>query len=243
MASTSETGHAKNIANFSELVTRTNAFGAAYNPAKTALQQAQLETQLQAAQSGLTALATAKAIYADMVDKREAIYGPLPKLITRTLNLFRSSVSNKAQIDTAQHLADLMRGFMSKKPAAKSPDPADPTAKSISTSRQSYDSIYENMEQFIEVLAANPAYAPNEAEFSVNSLRALLAEMKAINDSADTIETVLDGARGLRNTQLYANESGLVDTALAVKQYVKGVFTKENVQCKAISKLAFKRVQ
>lgn len=38
MASQSEVGHAKNVANFEDLIAYCTAYGAAYNPSKTALQ-------------------------------------------------------------------------------------------------------------------------------------------------------------------------------------------------------------
>ena len=245
MASTTETGHAKNVANFNELVTRTKAMGTTYNPAKPEQQQAQLVKQLAEAQLALTALAKAAANFAGMVDKREALYGPLPKLVTRALNMFRSSVSSKPETDTAQGLADLIRGFAAKtKPKGDEATAAGGVlnTKSISTSRQSYDSMYENFEKFIEVLAANPAYKPNETELSVTGLRGLLAEMKVSNDSADSIETAYSDARGLRNKLLYSPGSGMVDTAMAVKQYIKGALKPDHAHYKPVSKLAFKRV-
>ncbi len=38
MASQSEVGHAKNVANFQDLITYCTAYGATYNPSKTTLQ-------------------------------------------------------------------------------------------------------------------------------------------------------------------------------------------------------------
>ena len=37
MASNSETGHAKNVANFEDLISFCNGYGATYNPSKEAL--------------------------------------------------------------------------------------------------------------------------------------------------------------------------------------------------------------
>ena len=46
MPSTSETGHAKNVANFEDLISFCNGYGATYNPSKDALTSAKL-TDLQ----------------------------------------------------------------------------------------------------------------------------------------------------------------------------------------------------
>ena len=42
MASTSETGHAKNVANFQNLIAFVTGYGATYNPSKSALKLPQL---------------------------------------------------------------------------------------------------------------------------------------------------------------------------------------------------------
>ncbi|MDX2172203.1 MAG: hypothetical protein SFY56_03740 [Bacteroidota bacterium] len=46
MASTSETGHDKNVANFENLISFCVGYGATYNPSKTSLKVPQLQTQL-----------------------------------------------------------------------------------------------------------------------------------------------------------------------------------------------------
>ena len=53
MASTIETGHAKNVANFQTLITFVTAYGATYSPSKTALKLPQLNTLATAAQASL----------------------------------------------------------------------------------------------------------------------------------------------------------------------------------------------
>lgn len=49
MPSTSETGHAKNVANFQDLISFCTGYGATYNPSKAALSVANLQAQLTAA--------------------------------------------------------------------------------------------------------------------------------------------------------------------------------------------------
>jgi len=46
MASTSETGHAKNVANFEVLISFCSGYGASYSPSKNALKIPQLQTTL-----------------------------------------------------------------------------------------------------------------------------------------------------------------------------------------------------
>jgi hypothetical protein len=46
MASTSETGHAKNVANFEDLISFCNGYGVSYNPSKAILQIGNLTPSL-----------------------------------------------------------------------------------------------------------------------------------------------------------------------------------------------------
>ena len=50
MASTSETGHAKNIANFQDLISFCQGYGTLYNPTKESLKIPQLQELYQLAQ-------------------------------------------------------------------------------------------------------------------------------------------------------------------------------------------------
>ena len=54
MASTSETGHAKNVANYEKLITDVTTLGIAYNPSKTNLKLTALNTQITAAKAAIT---------------------------------------------------------------------------------------------------------------------------------------------------------------------------------------------
>ena len=56
MSSTSEVGHAKNVANFADLIAYCTAYGATYNPSKTALQLTSLNTLLTSAQTELSSV-------------------------------------------------------------------------------------------------------------------------------------------------------------------------------------------
>ncbi|MES2619201.1 MAG: hypothetical protein V4613_15090 [Bacteroidota bacterium] len=53
MASTNESGHAKNLANFQTLITFVTGYGATYNPGKLALKLPQLTLLAAAAQASL----------------------------------------------------------------------------------------------------------------------------------------------------------------------------------------------
>lgn len=58
MPSTSETGHAKNVANYEKLITSITALETPYNPSKARLKLPQLNAHLFAAKTSITAISS-----------------------------------------------------------------------------------------------------------------------------------------------------------------------------------------
>ena len=71
MASTTETGHANNVANFESLITSATAFGTSYNPSKDSIKVPALQTLLTASKESLNALNIAQSAYSNSVAARE----------------------------------------------------------------------------------------------------------------------------------------------------------------------------
>lgn len=68
MASTSETGHAKNVANFQDLIEFVTAYGATYNPSKNNLQLPQLITPKAARKENTTTRKNNKPLYKQLIN-------------------------------------------------------------------------------------------------------------------------------------------------------------------------------
>ena len=62
MATNSETGHAKNVANFEQLVIKCTSFDGSFNPSNPSIQLAAMQTVLSQAKECMTALNGAQAI-------------------------------------------------------------------------------------------------------------------------------------------------------------------------------------
>lgn len=237
MPSKSETGHAKNVANFEDLITRVESLGAAYNPSKAGLQLASLKTKHAEAVASLQSLATALPLYQQAVDAREEAFEPLSKLVTRALNMFKASVSNPAEVESATAVADKIRGFKAPKPLSKE---GEEPVKTVSTSQQSYDMLIANFLLFVEALAANPAYGPNEEELKITGLKALYADLNSKSQAVTQAQAQVDAARTTRNAQLYNPGIGLVDIGTGVKTYIKAAFTPDSSNYKPILSLEFR---
>lgn len=243
MASTSETGHAKNVANFEDLISFCTNYGTQYNPSKPSIKLPALNTLFTSAKNSLTAINTALPPWQNAVNAREIVFNPLSKLITRVVNAVEASNVSKQVIADVKTIARKIQGKRATPKLPTIPDdpntPEDESQKSISASQMSFDNRIENMEKLIQLLASQPGYAPNETELKVTTLTTLLADMRTKNTAVVNAFTPLSNARIARNTLLYTQGTGLVDIAGQVKSYVKSVFGATSPQYKQISKLKF----
>jgi hypothetical protein len=247
MPSTSETGHAKTVANFEDLISFCTGYGAAYNPSKAALKTAAMTTLLASANTSLQAVKTAKTAYDNATNAREVAFLPLRPLATRIINALDATDALRQTIDDARLVNRKIQGSRSK--AIKEPEPpqpageggTEPQPKTVSVSQQSFDLLIDHFSRLIQVLAAEPKYTPNENELKVATLNTLLTDLKAKNTAVIAATTALSNARIARDKVLYADITGLCDVALDAKQYIKSLFGTTSPQFKQVSALQFKK--
>ncbi|MFC2138409.1 hypothetical protein ACFLTE_09565 [Bacteroidota bacterium] len=245
MASTSETGHAKNVANFGKLISFCNGYDGAYNPSNTNIQLTVLNRLQTQSQNAINVVNEALPAYNKAVAAREKAFKPLGKLITRLINALKAA-DTPAEIDEkAVPIVNKLRGKRSKpKLTDEEKQELEENGKEhaeISTSQMSYDNQLDNFDKFVSLLASIPEYNPNEKELKVVTINALIKDLKAKNQAVIDATTPLSNARISRNEMLYKEKEGLVDTALNVKTYVKSVFGAGSAQYKQISGLEFKK--
>ena len=240
MASKSETGHTKNVANLKTLNGYLASLGAKYNPSKKAIQLPQL-TQVQTdAENALAVIQDAFPGYYAAVDAQEAAFAPLDKLVTRLVRAYKAAIDNPAEAETVISLQKLISGGGKKKPKpdAEPADGKDP----ISDSKQSYDNRHSNFLSLIKTMAANANYKPNEPELQIASLQTYAAELKTKTEAVDAVATPIINGRIARNKILYADNTGFVPATLnAIKNYVISVFGANSPQIRYINTLKFRR--
>jgi hypothetical protein len=95
----------------------------------------------------------------------------------------------------------------------------------------------------IESVSQDANYKPNETELQVATLQTKLDGLKTANTDLINGFTNWSNARINRNTTLYNPLTGLVQTALEVKKYVKSVFGASSPQFKQVSGLEFSNVK
>ncbi len=247
MASTSETGHAKNVANFDDLISFATGYGTAYNPSKPTLKLTALQTLSTSAKNAINAVNAALPAYSNAVAARESAFEPLNKLITRVNNALKATDTTEQVDESAKTLVRKIQGTRA---TAKKTDTEIAAAKAegketkeISSSQMSYDSRLDNFDKLIKLLTSVTLYAPNEADLKVTALTTLYNDLKAKNTAVVTATTPLSNARISRNDILYKPNTGLVDIALDTKTYIKSLYGATSPQYKQVSKLEFKAVK
>ncbi|MFN8334460.1 MAG: hypothetical protein U0U09_04980 [Cyclobacteriaceae bacterium] len=242
MASPIETGHAKNLANFEDLISFCAAYGATYNPTKAALKTAALINQLSAATVSVQSVKTAKTAYDNATNAREITFKPLKALTTKVVNAIAATDAATQTVDDVKTSSNKIQGRRAKaiaKPDAKALAEGAEPVRTASVSQQSFDKLIDNFAQLIATLTAEPKYQPNENELKLAALNTLLADMKAKNSAVIAANTAASNARIARDKALYDKTTGLYVTAQAVKVYVKSVYGATSPQYKQVSGLKF----
>ena len=240
MASTSEIGHAKNVANFQDLIEFVTGYGATYNPSKSSLKLAQLVALKATAETKLTDVISKNTNYNNKVNERMVAFSNLKSLSTRLVNALQTTDATTQTINDAKTFNRKMQG---KKASASqtATDPNAPAPKTISTSQQSYDQLIQHFSGLKSVLEAEPTYTPNETELQVATLNAKIADLNTKNTAVATAYTNISNSRIARNETLYTSEDGIYETAGEVKKYVKSVFGASSPQYNQVSGIKFNK--
>ena len=237
-----ETGHAKNVANFQDLIAFCTGYGATYNPTKNALKLPQLNTLFTSGQNTLTDVIAKNTAYNNAVNARIASFNGLRILCTRIISALQTTDATPEKIADAKGFNRKIQGQRSTK-VATPVDPSTPAPTTISSSHQSYDQLIQHFAGLISVLQSEPSYAPNENDLKIATLTAKQADMTAKNTALATAFTAISNSRIARDKVLYKETTGLVDTAKAVKLYIKSIFGARSAEYAQVSVIEFKKVK
>ena len=240
MASTSEVGHAKNVANFQDLIEFVTGYGATYNPSKSSLKLAQLVALKATAETKLTDVISKNTNYNNKVNERMVAFSNLKSLSTRLVNALQTTDATTQTINDAKTFNRKMQG----KKASTSQTPTDPNApapKTISTSQQSYDQLIQHLAGLKSVLEEESSYTPNETDLQVATIDAKIADLTAKNTAVSTAYTNISNSRISRNETLYTSDNGIFETASEVKKYIKSVFGASSPQYNQVSGIKFSK--
>lgn len=241
MTSTSETGHAKNVANFEDLISFCQGYGAAYNPVKDKLKLPQLTALYEEANTVLNELKLGKTNFDIATNARRNAFTDLKSLSTKIVNAFAVLVDSDLAIADAKGINKKLQGTSTRKKMTESePSESEMTPKYISTSQQSYDRQIDHFASMVQLLEQYPDYKPNEPNLIIDQLRTKLNLLRSTNTSLINTYTIYSNAMMRRNKLLYDTETGLVKISKHIKQYVKSIFGATSSEFKQVNGLEFK---
>lgn len=240
MPSTSETGHAKNVANFEDFISFVTAYGATYNPSKASIKLANLNAIFTQAKADITNVMNKTVVFNNTSNVRATLFEPLQKLSTRLVQALSSTDATSELIKDAKSVNRKLQGKRAK--ATETPtDPNAPAPNTISASQQSYDQLIEHFSKLIEILKSEPTYTPNETDLKITTLTAQLTALKTANTNVTNAYTAISNARIARDKTLYKEKTGMYDVTLDVKNYVKSLYGISSPEFKQLSKIKFSK--
>lgn len=260
MASTSEVGHAKNVANLETLISFCKGYGAKYVPTNPRIQIAQLNALLAASQTKIQNVHNTKTAFIIATNERQKEFENLKKLSTKILSALSASGINPQIINDAKSINTKLQGTSTRKKTTKSTT-STPSADldgnsstntentpsrdlaGISTSQQSYDRLIDHFTALIQLLTQNTTYNPNEVELKTATLNTKLTALKTKNSNLKNAYTNYSNAQIDRNKFFYDPTSGLVQVSKEVKQYVKSIFGSSAPEYKQVSGIIFKGIK
>ncbi|HFG0472267.1 hypothetical protein [Flavobacterium psychrophilum] len=243
MASTSETGHAKNVANFQNLITFVTAYGAIYNPSKYALQLPQLIALYADADTKLTDVVAKNTAYNNKINERQFAFSGLKSLATRLVNALQTTDATDQIIKDAKGFNRKIQGQKASSSTTAPTEPNTPAPNTISSSQQSYTQQIQHLAGLISVLQSEPSYTPNETNLQIPTLLAIQNELITRNNEVATSYANLSNARIARNTTLYSTSGSVFEVAAEVKKYIKSLFGASSPEFAQVKGIEFKKAK
>lgn len=109
MISKSETGHAKNVANFAQLIAFCEGYGVSYNPSRKEFALASLQNTLTQAQTVLTDLHNAKTSFDNATNQRREAFANLPKFSVQVVNALAATGVSSLALNDAKGVLERSR--------------------------------------------------------------------------------------------------------------------------------------
>ena len=241
MASTSETGHAKNVANFQSLIAFVTGYGTTYNPSKNALKLPQLIALKADADTKLANVVIENTKFNTKVNERQAAFSSLKSLSTRLVNALQTTDASTQIIKDAKGFNRKMQGQRASTSTTTPTDPNTPAPNTISSSQQSYTQQIQHLAGLISVLESEPSFTPNETDLQIATLQAKQNDLTTKNNDVATAYANISNSRSSRNTTLYSTEGSIFDVASEVKKYVKSIYGASSPEFAQVKGIEFKK--
>lgn len=236
-----ETGHARNLAAFQTIISYCSSYGATYNPMQTNLQLANLQTQLTNAETALTEAKKKQVAFTNATNTRAENFQPLKTMAMRIIYALAAAGVSPKTLDSAKTIKRKIVGKrVSKINEEQSPEVN--IEKQNSASQQSFDQILSAFNTLIELAETQASYQPSETDLQIAQLKTYANTLKTANSVVITAKTDWAASRTERNKLLYAPQTGIVDTAQQIKNYVRSIYGPSDSEYKKVSGIELKGI-
>jgi hypothetical protein len=241
-----ESGDLKLLGNFRQLINLVSA-DTSYKPSNAALKPGALTAQHATALTSAQDVPAKLTLNMDAISDREAAFAEVNPRMTRVHGVAKASGAPKHVIDDLNTFKRKLTAKRKSKPkpatavGAGSDTPSPAAEKERSSAQLSYDNMIGHLDGYFSALANLSSYNPNEADLKLPALQSFADGLREKNDTVSSSFVPLSQARGQRDQLLYQADNSVVNTALLVKEYVKGAFGTQSQLYKQIKGLEFRR--
>lgn len=236
MASSSEVGHAKNVANLQKITQQVMTYPL-YNPSVSDISIASLQTLYTSASAKLTEVEQKRNANKNAITARKTAFKDLKSTCTSIINHLDILSLAEGTLNQAKSLNNSIQGGANKK--AKPVEEGKEEPKSISTSRQSFTQQTENFGIMVQLLETLPSYNPNEDHIKLQNLTPYHQALKSATLAVDQTESELNSKMIERDKMFYTDETGLYAIAQKIKKYVKSVYGASSPEYSNVSRIKF----
>jgi len=233
--------HVKNLQSFDKVIEICTGLGRKYNPGQQNLQVNAMSTQWHIAQQVWEEFKEARKVYDNATNARKEAFQGIRALSSSVQGMLKVSDANPLLMADALNAKRKICGArITKPPDAEAEATTTDTKKK---SRASYGQAYVNVAEYFDVLVktveSEPNYRANETHLTLAGLQEMKAKLFSLNKAVANAEVRLDEARIKRNEMFYTFPVSMVNTAKAVKAYVRSVLGLRSQEYQLVQKLRF----
>lgn len=236
----SESGHARNVASFGQLLAFIKRYEEKYIPSREALSLASLDKMNYQAIELLNRCKQQETSFDNAVDTRRILFATLRPLSTKVLGAFKASGVDPANIEGAVTISRKLQGRPASLKKGEAITADNEAARTVSSSQQSYVQLAQHFSGLRELVSSHKAYRPNEEELQPEVLYRFQESLMNATSNVDTALSLWSGTRIERDKLLYHPANGIVHISRAVKEYVKSVFGASGREYKEVKAIPFK---
>jgi hypothetical protein len=237
-----ESGHAKNVANFEQVIIILTALGMVYNPGQALILLAALQTKLIEAKAVLAAVDTAEAekrLRVNDIQAEEAELGKFMVNIKRTVEVELNDPAFTAEIQSI-----INRSRPKSRDTGLIDDPLTPEDESRtahSMSQSSRDNQIAGLADIIALLRLRIDFKTNDAEYTLAAIEARFDALTAKNNAAKASNANLGNALDARDAVLYDEETGIIKLVKLIKNQLAVKPGRESTAYQQINALEFRK--